>query len=529
MTVTTGVGLALVSLFVLAGTKLCAAEIVTQTTGQGSSCSPAQNGTGNIIVLVCNGVDPRAVARLNELLDLKDLSLKQKIAEANEWARKYTALSAQLDETKHQLAAKGEDATAVQTAQDLLHEGKLDDARAIFDHLIQSDEANVERAAQNYFNRAIVFQLQFRADKALPDYAKAHQYRPDELRYALAYASALVEQKDFFSAETVLREQLPQLRATAAQSPTYRLKLAEALVNLGTVYRRTRRFGEAENSFREAIGIWRELVVKDPVYQAGLAVTLIDLGNLYSDTGHHADAEIALKEAVVIERSLAVQNAPVHRANLATTLNNLGALYRDMGQFGSAEATLKEAEGIWRDLALQQPGYRSEFARTLDNQGTLYVATKRFEDAEKPQQEATQIWRELASQNSASRPDFAMTLGDLGRLYLETDRLTDAANAFEGSIVIWRQLVLPNSTIYRPDFARALGTLAEVYLKQNRTADSVPILEEAVGNLRKLTVDGPFWQKGLRVTLLLLAETYRQLGENSDADAATAEAAKIPE
>ena len=159
------VGLLVLSLLMFAaGTSFVAAE-VRQTTGSGSWCSPAQNGNGNIVI--CNGVDPRAMDRLDELLNLKDLDLKQKIAEANDWAHRYNELNAQLEETERQLAAKGEDATPVETAQDLLHEGKLGEARAIFDRLIQSDEANVDRAAQDHFGRASVFDLQFRLDEAL--------------------------------------------------------------------------------------------------------------------------------------------------------------------------------------------------------------------------------------------------------------------------------------------------------------------------------------------------------------------------
>src|SRR5271167_2851650 len=117
------VGLLVVGLLVVAaGTPSAAAEI-TQTTGSGSWCSPAQNGNGNTVI--CNGVDPRAMDRLNELLDRKDLDLKQKTAEANEWARRYNELNTQLEETKKQLTANGGDATLVQTAQDLLHEGRF--------------------------------------------------------------------------------------------------------------------------------------------------------------------------------------------------------------------------------------------------------------------------------------------------------------------------------------------------------------------------------------------------------------------
>jgi tetratricopeptide (TPR) repeat protein len=155
-------------LAMLAGAAPAIAAEVEQITI--APCSPIQSGNNNVVN--CNNIPPLAMERLNELIkDVQDL--KQKTAEANEWAHKYNELNAQLEETKKQLSAKGEDATLVQTAQGLLHDGKLEEARAIFDRLIQSDEANVDRAAQDYFGRGSVFALQFRLDKALPDYAKA--------------------------------------------------------------------------------------------------------------------------------------------------------------------------------------------------------------------------------------------------------------------------------------------------------------------------------------------------------------------
>ena len=183
-------------LMLLAGAEPAVAADVEQSTA--GPCSPIQSGNNNVVN--CSGVDPRAEHYLNDLLDRMSLDLKQKTAEGNEWARKYNELDAQLEEMKKQLAAKGEDATLVQTAQDLLHEGKLEEARAIFDRLIQSDEANVDRAAQDHFGRARVFELQFRPDEALPDYAKAYQYRPENLRYAEAYAFALTEQREYAKA-----------------------------------------------------------------------------------------------------------------------------------------------------------------------------------------------------------------------------------------------------------------------------------------------------------------------------------------
>ena len=203
------IGLLVVSLFAFAAARPSVAAEVTQTTGSGSWCSPAQNGNNDNVT--CNGVDPRAEHYLNDLLDRMNLDLKQKTDEANDWARRYKELNAQLEEMKKQLAAKGEDVTLVESAQDLLHQGKLEEARAIFDRLIQSDEANVDRAGQDYFGRATVFALQFRFDEALPDCAKAYQYRPNDQGYAEAYAYALW-QKDYSKMEAVLQELLKQQR-----------------------------------------------------------------------------------------------------------------------------------------------------------------------------------------------------------------------------------------------------------------------------------------------------------------------------
>jgi tetratricopeptide (TPR) repeat protein len=303
-------------LMMLAGAApAVAADVEHSTTGP---CSPIQSGNNNVVN--CNGVPERALDRLNELLDRKDLDLKQKTAEANEWTRRYNELNALLEETRKQLAAKGEDATLVQTAQDLLHEGKLEEARAIFDRLIKSDEANVDRAAQDHFGRASVFALQFRLDEALPDYAKAYQYRPDDPRFADPYARALYQQKHYPKAEQVVQELLRQLRSLAAQNPT--------------------------------------------AYQPDLAGTLSNLGLLYREMNRFADAEAALKEAMSIERDLAAQNPAASRSELAgTTLGNLGLLYRDTQRSAEAERP-SASSAIWRRRTLPStvPSWRRRSA-----------------------------------------------------------------------------------------------------------------------------------------------------------------------
>src|SRR5689334_22978587 len=69
---------------------------VEQTT-QGL-CSPAVTGTEGNITIVCSGIDSRALARLNDLLDKRNLEVNDKVREAEEWASRHNILSRQLAE-----------------------------------------------------------------------------------------------------------------------------------------------------------------------------------------------------------------------------------------------------------------------------------------------------------------------------------------------------------------------------------------------------------------------------------------------
>jgi tetratricopeptide (TPR) repeat protein len=353
-------------LIVLAGPKpAAAADVIQTTTGW---CSPTQYGIVNVVI--CKGVDPRAMKRLNGDLDRMDLSLRQKTAEADEWARNYHILDDQFEIAKKQLAATGEDATLVQAVQDLLHEGKLEEARKIYDRLIVSDEGNVDRAAQDYFDRATLLSLQFRVPDAMPDYAKAYQYRPSNPIYADGYA------------------------ATAYRERSYR---------------------EAERGWTNCLQLYRDLAQRDPgAYRPNVAQTLNNLGALYSDTGRLADAEKAYTEALAIKRDLAQRDPGAYRPDVANTLNNLGAHYSQAGRFADAEKALTEALAIQRELAAGSGAYKPDVAAMLNNLANLYRLARRFADAEKLFTEALVMQRELAAHDpDAYRPDVALSLTNL--------------------------------------------------------------------------------------------------------------------
>jgi tetratricopeptide (TPR) repeat protein len=254
----------------VAGVYALAADTQQTTTGP---YSPAIVGNNNQVTF--NDFDTRTNKHLNDLLDEQGLTLKQKIAEANEWHRKYLELDKLLTEARSQAAANGEDATLIKAAQDLLHEGKLEEAGKIYDQLLARDESTVDRAAQDHFARAEIYALQFRPLDALPHYAMAYQYRPDSVEYALGYAGILQHQNQFSKAEAVLGGLLPKMRDLAAQNPAaYRSDLATTLNNLGVVYHETQRFGDAESAYKEALAIRRDLAAQNPAaYRPDLAQT----------------------------------------------------------------------------------------------------------------------------------------------------------------------------------------------------------------------------------------------------------------
>ena len=124
-------------------------------------CSPnIANVVGNVTVN-CIGVDPRALTWLNAGLSRKNLQLADKIREADEWTRRYKELEAQL-------SAAGDDSVLSRQAEEYLHEGELEKAGAILDQILGSEEKQIDRTAANHFNRALVYELQFRLVDALP-------------------------------------------------------------------------------------------------------------------------------------------------------------------------------------------------------------------------------------------------------------------------------------------------------------------------------------------------------------------------
>ena len=275
----------------VASVSALANDIKQTTTG---SCSPTVVGNGNVNIN-CNNIPQPAWEYLTRELEKQKLTAEQALREKDDWIRKYFELDRQLTEARIQAAANGDDTTLIKLAQDQLHEGKLEEAGKIYDRLLARDESNVDRAAEDHFKRAQIFELQFRPIDARPLYAKAYQYRPDNVAYALAYSGLLARQNQLSEAEKVFNDLLPNLRDLAAKEPAvYRVDYAGALNNLGNVYAQEHQFDKAESAHKESVNIWRDLARDKPAtYRSNLALALTGQGSFYYVAQQYGEAESA--------------------------------------------------------------------------------------------------------------------------------------------------------------------------------------------------------------------------------------------
>jgi hypothetical protein len=374
-------------------------ETITQTTT--GWCSPTVGHADGNVTITCQGVNPKALERLNELLDKKDLELQAKIREAEAWAQKYREL-------EQRLAAEGQDSPLAQQVQAFLKEGKLEEAGSLLDRLIEAEEKAVERVAAYHFNRAEVYTLQFQNGplEAPWHYRKAYNYRPDNIEYAHCYAATLQAQRDFQPAEAIYQTNLATLRAmSTADLATFLPTLGRTLNNLGLLYNDTNRPLASEQACQEALRIQRQLAKSNaPTDLAGVAAALNNLGILYYNTQRWRESEDTYQEALQIWRQLAETNPGAYVSNVADTLVNLRVLHHLTQQWSKSEQAYQESLQIRQRLAVKNPAYGHSVAAALLGLWHLYSDMHRSHEAEEAYQEALRIERQLATNNSASSP-----------------------------------------------------------------------------------------------------------------------------
>lgn len=415
---------------------------------------------------------------LAEQLEQRNVQVDELGHEIEEWSRRYRELEQRL--------ADEPDSKRAQQAISYLEAGKLDEAGAILDELIEAAES---RLASVYLNRAEVFALQFQSKKALPFFRKAYECSDGDPILGSKYASELLKQNDFPTAESVCLTLLKAFRKKTKLVPELLPKKAMVLNNLGVLYSRTHRLDKAESSYKGALAIWSKLHSQNSsAYQRDVAQTLHNLAVIYVDTQRPKKAENTYRKALDIRRKLAASNLRSDVADVAQTLSALGVHYRVTRRWDKAENVYRDALGIRRRLArTKHPTCLYAVAATLNNLGVLYWDATRHTEAEAVYQEALNIRRKLAKLNpNAYLSDVAATLNNLGMTYRATGRPDYAETAYLEALGIRRKLAKENSLAYRPEVAKTLINVGVLYRNNRRFKEAEDAYLEALAIYRPL-------------------------------------------
>jgi tetratricopeptide (TPR) repeat protein len=488
-------------------------------------CSPnIANVVGNVTVN-CIGVDPRALSRLNAELSRKKLDLASEIQEANTWTTRYKDLEAHL-------AQAGDESVLSKQAEEYLHEGDLTKAGETLDQILGGEEDEVGRVAANHFNRALVFELQFRNLDALPHLKLAFQYRPEKPEYGQEYSNVLLEENRFPESEKVATSVVATLQPLAKTDPAkHQPALSSALNVLAICYMQTQRFKEAEDVLQEVIDLDRQFARTNPALATpNLAASLGNLSYLYSKTQRFTEAISATQEALALYRQLAETNPTAYYPRVALQLNNLASLFQSIQETGQAFLYYDKALGLRRELAKINPNaYTPDLADALHHAANLNAQMNRPEDAEPEYREALELYRQSAKANpDAYRPALAATLSDFGILYRTTKRPAEAEAVYLEAIELNRQLVQARPGTYEADLANALDNLGTVYKDQQRTKDAETVALESLAIRRHLAQQNPqVYAPDLSASLMNLGYLYLLTQRYQDSETASKEAMEI--
>jgi len=481
------------------------------TTG---NCSPIVSGEvkGNMTIK-CESIPEKALERLNELLDKKDeelhhtkLTLQEKMAEAEQWAKSYKELEARLQaEDDNELSKQ---------ALAALQAGDLNKAGELLDKLIAQREQTVDKLASDHFNRAKVFELQFKPIQALQHAEKAYHYRPENTEYAHKYAMLLQQQNQCAQAITIYEQNLQRLREAGD-----RANVASTLNNLGLLYSDTQRLKEGKASYQEALTTYQDLAKANlQTYSSYVAMTLNNLSILYQNTQQLEEGETSLQETLTIYQDLAKANSQAYLPYVATTLNNLGNLYQVTQRLNEGETSYQEALTIRRDLAKNNPqAYSSYVATTLTSLGVPCSDTQQLKEAEDLADTLLKIVAIYFEQGRKSLPTARDNLRSLHRR--DTQRFKEKEAHYQEALTIYRYLAKANPQAHRKDLADTLRNMALLYYMQDKIAEVRRYSNEAILLYRELWQAYPddtheLYVVPLSVSLLLNVLTY-SLGEET--------------
>jgi tetratricopeptide (TPR) repeat protein len=323
----------------------------------------------------------------------------------------------------------------------------------------ESEDREREYAlAQEYLNKAIALQTQFKQEESLStslyNLARLYSYH-----------------REYEQAEALYRQALEINRAGENQA-----EIAKVLNNLANLHYAKNEMAIAEPKYQESLQIYRNLGDLPNV-----AKVLNNWAVLHSDINEMAIALAEYQEALQITRELAVENPRSFLPDVTDTLNNLAVLHADKNEMVIAEQEYQEALEIRRELAVENPrSFLPDVADTLNNLAILHADKNEMVIAEQEYQEALQIRRELAVENPRSfLPYVATTLNNLANLHADKNEMVIALAEYQEALQIRRELAVENPRSFLPYVAVTLLNLS-IFYKQAKPEKSLALAQEVL-------------------------------------------------
>jgi tetratricopeptide (TPR) repeat protein len=256
--------------------------------------------------------------------------------------------------------------------------------------------------------------------------------------------------------------------------PQVGAELGAALIQIGTLYSNSGRFGPARDSFAEAQAVLRRASNSgEGSFEADtlLIKALNNAGLLFNTLQEPAAAERALRECVELADLLAAKDPArlESRDMQANGLMNLGFHLGKMNRFGEAEAVVDRAKSILSALTREMPAvasWQGLLGTTENTMATIYQATGRLREAEASYRRALEVYKRL-EQSYPDEPRYTTRAGaiqlNLGMLAAEGNN-SDTGLRLLGEAVATLERVLaaqPQDAMARTFLQAALRARAE--------------------------------------------------------------------
>jgi tetratricopeptide (TPR) repeat protein len=256
---------------------------------------------------------------------------------------------------------------------------------------------------------------------------------------------------------------------------------AEALHNMGWVYRTLGEMKEAQDSYNEALPIFQALGK-----HSRAAVTLNNIGRVYQSLGEMKKALDNYNEALPI-----LQSAGDRRSE-AMTLNNIGSVYQALGEAQKALDNYNEALPIFQAI-----GSRDGEVAILNNIGALYLSLGEIQKALDKNNESLPIRRAIGDRSGE-----ANTLNNIGSAYQSLGEMQKALEKHNEALQLRR------ATGDRIGEALSLHNIGRVYNSLGEGQKALEKFNEAL-RIRRAVTD----RSGEAYTLHYIGQTYISFGD----------------